>query len=135
MRAFYLICLCALIALQIALVNLAHADWAACMETKELQWSPALLLPKDWPTLLAFILVVLPLTSFAVATSKPDLSAWFALLILLGATLYLMLPSHQLHDCDRKGSDAEFVAILLLPLSLIMTSILLLRRGMRGRKN
>jgi hypothetical protein len=128
MRLLYTVFLCALVPLQVVLVNVAEADRAACMDGATLQVSPSLLFPGHWLTLLLMVLAVVPLAALSFGAGRPSRADWVPAILMLCAILYLMLPPSAMHDCDRKGISGELSVIFLLPLSFFCASIALLSR-------
>lgn len=113
-----------------ALTNLAFADWQACFNgasPEPLSWR--MLFPRELQEFWFFCLPVLPLAMLAIGRPKPGLRAWIAAGVLLTAGLWLMLPSAAMHDCDRKGSDAEISLLLLVPFAFLLMLIVIARRS------
>lgn len=129
-QAGYLAFLLVIGVIFVVLTNLAFADWQACFnEASAKPLSLRLLFPRNPEEFWLFYLPVLPLAALAIGTPNPDLRAWIAAGVLLTAGLWLMLPSEAMHDCDRKGSDADFVPLSLVPFAFLLMLFVIARRG------
>lgn len=118
----------------LALAHLAEADWRSCFHDVPMEWplSDGRLL-HDVRMAWVYWLPIVPLLFLVLGRTSPDRAAWAAAVLLACLGVWLLFPGSKLHDCDRKGTDAVFAVLLLLPAAATLALLAALFRAMLSR--